>query len=445
MTSIELRGVSLETPDGGLLLDAVDLRVPSGETVAVCGPVGSGKSVLLRVLVGLDEHTDGDVLLDDVVVNAVGPRDRDLAMVFQDYALHPHLDVHDNLAFAARLRKHDKVELAERIDEVAGFLALSSLLDLKPVDLDEAQRQRVAIGRALTRECLAHLFDEPFSAQPDRVRTHVRSVVTQWQRESGNTSVFATSRVDEALTLSDRVVVMHQGAVRQVGTPEGIYVEPADLFVAAFLGQPAMNLVPARRHGSRLVSPVLDVPLDPELERLVGAREDVIVGVRPEHCVDSNVDPSSHLGGLLQLTSRVDDVEWRGGTQLAYLGYELEPDVEERLEAVEDEFDFDLFQNFFVAELPAISDGEPARLQPGQTARVAVPREHVHLFDAETGENLRALARRPVPSVPEPAEEPVVEEESVEDTAPEHPVGEDVGGEESDGAEGPARPDASRE
>ncbi|WP_375002520.1 ATP-binding cassette domain-containing protein [Aeromicrobium sp. CTD01-1L150] len=425
MTSIELRGVFLDAPDGSMLLDGVDLHVPSGETVVVCGPPGAGKTALLRVLVGLDEHADGDVLLDGVVVNAVGARDRDLALVFQDHALHPHLDTHDNLAFAARLRRHDKAELAERIDEVAGLLALSSLLDLKPVHLDDAQRQRVAIGRSLTRDALAYLFDEPFSAQPDRVRTHVRSVVTQWQRESAHTSIFTTSRVDEALTLSDRVVVMHQGAVRQAGSPEEIYVEPADLFVAAFLGQPAMNLFPATRRGSRLVSPMLDVPVDDELERLLGDREEVILGVRPEHCLDGTSDAARSVPGALQLTSRVDDVEWSGGTQLAYLGYEVDPEVEQRLEAIEDELDYDLFQNFFVAELPAISAGEPARLQTGQAARICVPRDRLHVFDAVTGDNLRRPpVRRREPVVVAETDEASADEtadETVEDS-PEDPA-----------------------
>ncbi|MGJ9413015.1 ABC transporter ATP-binding protein [Aeromicrobium sp. CF4.19] len=391
MTSIELRDVTLEAPDGTLLLDGIDLLVPSGSTVAVCGPPGAGKTALLRVLIGLDEHSDGDVLLDDVVVNAVGPRDRDLAMVFQDFALHPHLDVRDNLAFASRLRRHDKGELAARIDEVAAFLALSPLLDLKPAELDEAQRQRVAIGRSLVREALAYVFDEPFSAQPDRVRTHVRSVTVQWQRESRHTSIVTTARVDEALTLSDRVVVMHQGAVRQVGSPDELYAHPGDLFVAAFLGQPAMNLLPATRQGSRLVSPVMDVPVDDAMDRLLGDRQDVIIGIRPEHCLDGTSEAGRSVHDGLELTSRIDDVEWRGGTQLAYLGYELEPEVQERLEAVEDAFDFDLFQQFFVAELPAVSGVEPSRLQSGQTARIVVPRDRLHVFDAVSGDALRAL------------------------------------------------------
>lgn len=384
MTTIELRGVGLDAPDGTPLLEDVDLVVESGATLAVCGPAGAGKSALLRVLVGLADHTEGDVLLDDVVVNAVGPRDRDLALVLQDHPLHPHLDVHDNLAFASRLRRgFDKTELAERIDEVAGFLALESLLDLKPSDLDEAQRQRVAIGRALTRDALGYLFDEPFAAQPDRVRTHVRSVTTQWQRESGRTSLFTTSRVDEALTLADRVAVMHRGRIHQVGSPTDLYENPADLFVAGYLGLPPMNLLPAEVVGRRLITPVASIEVDDALAANLGDRDFVVVGLRPEHCLDATTAAGQDVADGVQVTARIDDVEWRGGTQLVYVGYDLAPEVEERLEAIEELLDFDLFQTFFVAELAA----QP-RLAPGGATRLVVPRSLVHVFDAETGVNL---------------------------------------------------------
>ncbi len=401
MTSMELRGVRLDALDGTPLLDGLDLVVPDGSTTALCGPAGAGKSAVLRVLVGLEEQTEGDVLLDDIVVNAVGPRDRDLALVLQDYVLHPHLDVHDNLAFATRLRRgHDKVALAERIDEVAAFLALDSLLDDKPAELEPAQRQRVAIGRALVRDALGYLFDDPFSAQADRVRTHVRSVTLQWQRDEGRTSLFTTSRPDEALTLADRVAVMHRGVVHQTGTPDEVYADPADLFVAAFLGQPAMNLLPATVEDDRLVTPVLSIPLDAAARAALGERSHVVVGVRPEHCEEAAAaaapaptDAPLTAGAIaaqaeaeskVEVVGEVDDVEWRGGTQLVYVGYDLDDDVQAMLEDVEDELDFDLFQNFFVAELPAAD-----RRRAGDTVRLAVPRSQVLVFDVATGARLR--------------------------------------------------------
>ncbi len=381
MTSMELRGIELADRRGRPVLDGFDLDLPEGSTTALCGPAGAGKSAVLRVLVGLTRPDAGDVLVDGHVVNAVGPRDRDLALVPQDYALHPRLDVHDNLAFASRLRRgHDKVALAERIDEVATALALDGLLDARPVHLDDAQRQRVSIGRALVRDALGYLFDEPFSAQSDRVRTHVRSVTTEWQREAGRTSLFTTSHPDEALTLADRVAVVHRGVVHQVGAPEEVYDRPADLFVAAFLGRSPMNLLPARRVGDRLVTPVADLPLAGPLASAVGDRELVVLGVRPEHCTDDAVAADG-----LVVTSRVDDVEWRGGTQLVHLGYDLEDDVQHVLEGVEDTLDFDLFQQFFVAEL-----APSPRRRPGATVRVGAPLDRVLVFDPATGRRLGA-------------------------------------------------------
>ncbi|MGH3459528.1 ABC transporter ATP-binding protein [Aeromicrobium sp.] len=384
MTTIEVRNVSLDAPDGRRLLDDVSLSVPSGSRLAVCGPPGAGKTALMRVLVGLDEHTDGDVLIDGDLVNSASPRQRDLALVFSDYALHPHLDVYDNLAFAARLRRgSNRNNLDDRVEEVAEFLALGHLLDDKPADLDDSQRQRVAIGRALVRDAAGYLFDEPFTAQDDRVRSHVRSVTTRWQTERNRTSIFTTSDVQEALSLADRVAVMHQGYVHQVGSPRDLYDRPHDVFVASFLGSPSMNLVPARVSGGQLVLPFANIALDESLRRRVGDRDWVIVGIRPELCYDANSPEGREINDRVDFTTLIDDVEWRPKTQLVYLGYELPEEVEETLAEIEDILDFDLFQNFFVAELSAGSD-----LRAGMTARIVVPREGVHLFDAETGESL---------------------------------------------------------
>lgn len=384
MTTIEVRNVSLDGPDGRPLLDHVSLSVASGTQLAICGPSGAGKSALMRVIVGLDDQSEGDVVVDGAVVNGVAPRQRDLSMVFSDFALHPHLDVYDNLAFAARLRKSsDPDAIDDRVEEVAEFLALGGLLDFKPAELDDAQRQRVAIGRALVRDALGYLFDEPFTAQDDRVRSHVRSVTTQWQADRGRTSIFTTSDADEALTLADQVAIMHQGYVHQVGSPRDLYDRPADLFVAGFLGSPSMNLIPARVNGYQMTMPLAAIALDDPLRRSIGDRELVIVGIRPELCHDATTAEGRAVVDRMEFTTRIDDVEWRGKTQLIYLGYELDEDVEETLTSIEDTHDFDLFQNFVVAEMSAGSD-----LRPGMTTRIVVPREAVHVFDAETGENL---------------------------------------------------------
>ena len=383
MTTIEVRHVSLDSPDGRRLLDDVSLSVPSGARLAVCGPAGAGKTALLRVLVGLDDHTDGDVVIGGNVVNAVGPRQRDLALVFSDYALHPHLDVYDNLAFAARLRRGHEIDIDDRVEEVADFLALDHVLEHKPSELDDSQRQRVAIGRALVRDALGYLFDEPFTAQDGRVRSHVRSVTTQWQTDRSRTSIFTTSDAHEALTLADQVAVMHQGFVHQVGSPRDLYERPADLFVAAFLGAPAMNLIPAQVAGQHLQMPLATVALDDSLRQDIGDRTTVIIGIRPEQCHDATTPEGREVTDRVEFTTRIDDVEWRGKTQIVYLGFELAPDVEEMLADIEDALDFDLFGNFVVAELPASSE-----LRAGMSARIVVPREALHVFDAQTGENL---------------------------------------------------------
>jgi multiple sugar transport system ATP-binding protein len=384
MTSIELRNLTVAGHRDRPLLDDVNLTVPSGSTLAITGPSGAGKSLLLKVVMGLEDQTSGDVLLDDVVVNSAGPRNRDLALVFQDYELHPQLDVFDNLAFAATLRRgFDKAAVADRVREVAEFLAIADLLESKPADLDDAQRQRVALGRSLVRDAAAYLFDAPFAAQAARGRTHVRSVTAQWQSENDRTSIFTTSDVAEALTLADQVAVMHQGFIHQIGTPRELYESPKDMFVAGYLGSPPMNLIPAKPVGSQLVTPLATMLLDDELLDRIGDRDLVVVGIRPEHCHEASSPVGAAVTDRIDFTTRIDDVEWHGSTQLAYLGFDIDSEVEERLEEVEDLLDFDLFQSFLVAELSAASP-----LRPGMSIRVVIPRDKVQVFDPETGENL---------------------------------------------------------
>lgn len=384
MTSIDVRNLTTTGSGPRPALDDISLVVPAGSTLAITGPSGAGKSLLLRTLAGLEEQTSGDILIDDVVANATDPRGRDLAMVFQDFALHPHLDVFDNLAFSATLRRgYDRMALSERIQEVADLLALSDLLGLSPADLDDAQRQRVALGRSLVRDANAYLLDSPFSAQTDRVRAHVRSVTAQWQHEAGRTTIVTTNNVEEALSIADRVAVMHQGFIHQVGTPRDLYERPADMFVAGYLGSPPMNLVPAFLDGQQLVTPLATMLLDDQLVERIGDRGVVVAGIRPEHCHDATGAAGGAVTDRIDFTTRIDDVEWRGSSQYAYLGYDIEPAVEELLDEVEELLEFDLFQSFLVAELPAEST-----LRPGMSIRVVVPRQKVHVFDPETGENL---------------------------------------------------------
>nr|MCW2728787.1 transporter [Aeromicrobium sp.] len=384
MTSIELRNLTTDGAGDRPLLDDISLTVPDGTTLAITGPAGAGKTRLLRTIVGLEEQSSGDVLLDDIVVNAVDARGRDVAMVFEDFELHPHLDVFDNLAFSSILRKgYDKDALSDRIDEVAELLALTDLLELRPAELDEAQRQRVALGRSLVRDANVYLFDAPFTAQSERVRTHVRSVTIQRQQEASRTSIFTTNNVEEALSTADRVAVMHQGFIHQIGTPRELYDRPADMFVAGYLGSPPMNLVPAVPDGQQLVLPLGTMRLDQPLIDRIGDRSVVVAGIRPEHCHDATGTEGGAVTDRVEFTTRIDDLEWRGSRQLAYLGYDLAPEVEALIGEVEDLLEFDLFQSFLVAQLPADSV-----LAAGMSIRVVIPRHRIHVFDPQTGENL---------------------------------------------------------
>ena len=382
MTDIEFRNITLDLLDWTRVLDDVSLAVASGERLAICGPPRAGKTTLLRILVGLEDPTEGEVLIAETVANRMSPRDRNLSMVFPDYLLHPHLDTYDNMAFAALLRREQaEDEVDALVEEVAELLALAPVLDERPSALDDAQRQRTALGRSLVRDASAYLFDDAFSAQEPRIRGHVRSVTVQWQTDLERTSIFTTTQPEEATTLADQVAVINLGWIHQVGSPREIYETPADLFVAGFLGSPVMNLMPAAVDGSTLSLPFGDVRLSAEQADRIGERELVVVGIRPEHCFDASRAESYRLTRPIEFEGRVDDVEWGGKTQSVYLGYEIDSEVEEQLTAIEDDFEFDLFQNFFVAQLST-----DAPVGVGSTIKVAVAGDSLHFFDLETAE-----------------------------------------------------------
>lgn len=379
---IEVRDLTLDLADGTRVLDEINLFVEDGTSLAICGPARAGKTTLLRILVGLDDPTEGEVVLGDAVANRLSARDRDLAMVFSDHLLHPHLDAYDNLAFSALLRR-DQAEgdIDQLVEEVAELLALTSVLDERPAHLDESQRQRIALGRALVRDARGYLFDDPFAAQDPRIRGHVRSVTAQWQRDLGRTSIFTTRTPEEALTLSDQVAVMNLGWIHQVGTPQELYDRPADLFVAGFMGNPVMNLVPGEPDGMSIKLPFATVPISHEMSQRVRDMPIVVVGIRPEHCFDASLPEAAAVEDPVRFTARVDDIEYGGKTQRVYLGYEINPAIEDQLTAVEDDFEFDLFQNFFVAQL---SGASPA--QEGSEVSVVVSAKVLHFFDLETAE-----------------------------------------------------------
>src|SRR5690242_8032548 len=245
MAEIVLDHVTKRFPDGALAVNDVNLTIADGEFVILVGPSGCGKSTTLNMIAGLEDISDGQLRIGGEVANQKTPRDRDIGMVFQNYALYPHMTVRDNMAFALQLAKEDPAKIKERVEWAAGILDLTPHLDRKPANLSGGQRQRVAMGRAIVRDPAAFLMDEPLSNLDAKLRVQMRTQVSRLQRRLGTTTVYVTHDQTEAMTLGDRVAVMRSGVLQQVGTPQELYERPDNLFVAGFIGSPAMNFLPA--------------------------------------------------------------------------------------------------------------------------------------------------------------------------------------------------------
>ena len=311
MSDVTLRGVTKVFPGGATAVDRVDLEIADGELLVLVGPSGSGKTTVLRLTAGLEELTDGEIRIGGRVVNDVHPMDRDIAMVFQNYALYPHMTVAENIGFGLKLRGVKKRDAAERVQRTAGTLGLSDLLKRKPAQLSGGQRQRVAMGRAIVRDPAAFLMDEPLSNLDAKLRVQMRAEIQRLQHELGTTTMYVTHDQVEAMTMGDRVAVMRDGRLVQIDTPQALYDRPADLFVAGFIGSPAMNFVRARLEASNgtvrasFGSNALDLPARALPHALTGDRlQDVIIGVRPEH-LDLAVDGKSVLRAPVTLAEPV--------------------------------------------------------------------------------------------------------------------------------------------
>ena len=251
MAQIQLKGVTKRYPDGTEAVKAIDLLIDDGEFMILVGPSGCGKSTALRMIAGLEDISEGEMLIGEEVVNDLAPKDRDIAMVFQNYALYPHMTVRDNMGFALKLAKVDQGEINSKVEEAARILDLQDHLERKPANLSGGQRQRVAMGRAIVRDPKAFLMDEPLSNLDAKLRVQMRTEVSRIQKRLGTTMVYVTHDQTEAMTLGDRVAVMRAGVIQQVDSPKVLYEDPANLFVAGFIGSPAMNFLPAkldRRH-----------------------------------------------------------------------------------------------------------------------------------------------------------------------------------------------------
>jgi multiple sugar transport system ATP-binding protein len=383
MASIKLDHITKSFADGTTAVDDVSLEIEDKEFVILVGPSGCGKSTILRMIVGLEDVTSGDVIIGDDRVNDKAPRDRNLAMVFQNYALYPHLTVYENIAFPLRLHKTSDDEVSERVEKAASMLELGELLDRKPSQLSGGQRQRVAMGRALVRDAAAFLFDEPLSNLDAKLRGQMRTEIARLQNQLGITTVYVTHDQIEAMTLGDRVAVLRKGILQQVDAPRELYEQPVNLFVAGFIGSPPMNFLPAGVDGSTLHLPIGDIELTSDLASRVDGHDLLIAGVRPEHFeVASLIDDERRAEGL-SFTAHVDVIEWLGSEQYAYIPFEAPDEIRQPLDELATELDSEQLRTQMVVTLDAES-----RLQKGADADLWLDPSRMHLFDPATGDNL---------------------------------------------------------
>ena len=335
------------------VIHGVSIEVADGEFVVIVGPSGCGKSTLLRMVAGLETVTSGEITIGDRVVNRLEPKDRDIAMVFQNYALYPHMSVFENMAYGLKIRGFAKDDIKTRVDRAAGILELANLLDRKPRQLSGGQRQRVAMGRAIVREPAVFLFDEPLSNLDAKLRVQMRFEIQKLHRRLSTTSLYVTHDQVEAMTLAHRMVVMNAGEAEQIGTPMEVYENPATVFVAGFIGSPAMNFMPGKGEGNGRVA--LDGSGSVPVDVRVDAGRKVTIGVRPEHLAPTAPSAASVVGS-------VEMVEALGADTLVHVAGSGRP---------------------VIARLP---HGTPAAV--GEPMALAARADRVYVFDGETGQRL---------------------------------------------------------
>lgn len=387
MAEIVLDHVNKSYPDGHTAVRDLNLTIADGEFLILVGPSGCGKTTTLNMIAGLEDISSGELRIAGERVNEKAPKDRDIAMVFQSYALYPHMTVRQNIAFPLTLAKMRKADIAQKVSETAKILDLTNLLDRKPSQLSGGQRQRVAMGRAIVRHPKAFLMDEPLSNLDAKLRVQMRGEITQLQRRLGTTTVYVTHDQTEAMTLGDRVVVMYGGIAQQIGTPEELYERPANLFVAGFIGSPAMNFFPARLTAIGLTLPFGEVTLAPEVQGVIAAHpkpENVIVGVRPEHIQDAALIDAYQRIRALTFQVKVNLVESLGADKYLYFTTESPAVHSVQLdELAEVEGESALHENQFVARVPAES-----KVAIGQSVELAFDTARLAVFDADSGANL---------------------------------------------------------
>jgi multiple sugar transport system ATP-binding protein len=384
MAAIEMKNIVKKYGDGYPAVNDVSIDVADGELMILVGPSGCGKSTLLRMIVGLEDITSGDMVIGGDRVNDKAPRDRNLAMVFQNYALYPHLSVFENIAFPLRLAKtHSNDEIDRKVREAAATLELTEHLDRKPGNLSGGQRQRVAMGRAIVREAKAFLFDEPLSNLDAKLRGQMRTEISRLQRKLGVTTVYVTHDQTEAMTLGDRVAVLKKGILQQLATPRELYEQPLNLFVAGFIGSPPMNFLPAKVKGQQVELPFLTVDIPQQAREKVAGKDVLIAGIRPEYFEDSKLVDTDKRGRGQTFKATIDVVEWLGNEQYAYIPFEAPPEVAHQLSDLEHEMDGEVLRTQLVVSLDASS-----KVFRGEEAELFLDASRMHLFDPSTGENL---------------------------------------------------------
>jgi multiple sugar transport system ATP-binding protein len=383
MAKIRLDGVTKVFGSDVVAVDDVSLEIGDGEFMVLVGPSGCGKSTILRLLAGLEEVTAGEIFIGDAQVTDLPPKQRDVAMVFQNYALYPHMTVEENLGFGLKLRSTAKDEMRRRVAEAAKILGLDPLMARKPAELSGGQRQRVAIGRAMVREPKAFLMDEPLSNLDAKLRVQMRAELARLHDRLGTTTVYVTHDQVEAMTLGHRVAVMRDGVLQQVATPQRLYTHPVNLFVAAFVGSPPMNLVEATVAGATLTFGGLQVPVPRSTDLSAHTGGPVILGIRPSDMEDTAVWQDDRLPSI---EVRADVTEELGSEVNILFGVDAPPVITEEIQATQEDPDdegvllADSVRCTFCARVDARST-----CRQGDTVRLSLDPERFHFFDPSTG------------------------------------------------------------
>jgi len=389
VAEIVLEHITKRFPDGSLAVNDFNLDIADGEFVILVGPSGCGKSTTLNMIAGLEDISSGELRIGGKVVNNAAPKDRDIAMVFQSYALYPHMTVRENMGFALKLAKTPQATIDEKVNEAARVLDLTQHLDRRPANLSGGQRQRVAMGRAIVRDPAVFLMDEPLSNLDAKLRVQTRTEVSKLQKRLGTTMVYVTHDQTEAMTLGDRLAVMRSGILQQVGSPHELYANPVNLFVAGFIGSPAMNFMAGTLEEGGVTTSIGRLPLSPQLRQALesgNSGRQVIVGIRPEDIEDASLVQDADQAKGVKFRATIDVVESMGSDVFIYFTQES------GLTAKTDQL-ADLAADSGAAEAGS-AETVTARLDPttqikeGDSAELWADVSSMHIFDPDNGENL---------------------------------------------------------